>query len=140
MGVHPDGGAPRDGATALPANYQASFHKVNRARFVSQGHAAGRWEVDVWANDVAKAALEARSRAIPVGAVLVEEHYERAEGAARGPIMVMEKRTAGSASDHGDWRWAVVGAGGQLVADGVIEACAGCHDDAPLGGLFPIVD
>ena len=89
---------------------------------------------------------------VPPGAIVVQEHYELrggdgplAEGAGEaekpaGPIMVMEKKPAGYASDHGDWRWAVVGSQGQLVRDGVIESCAGCHDDAPMDGLFPIVE
>jgi hypothetical protein len=139
-----------DGAAALPANYRTTFTKINKARFVSQGHASGRWEVDVWANEAAQKALAARTRQVTPGAVVVEEHYERSTNPApassgasdkpRGPIMVMEKREAGFAKDHGDWRWAVVGAQGQLVKDGVIESCAGCHDDAPMDGLFPIVE
>ena len=44
------------------------------------------------------------------------------------------------AKEHGDWRWAVVGSQGQLVKDGMIESCAGCHDDAPMDGFFPVVD
>lgn len=136
-----------DGAGALPVGYRTSFTKVNLSRFVSQGHAGGRWEVDVWANGLAERALAARSREVPVGAIVVEEHYERgADGAAygadagpNGPIMVMEKKSAGFSKEHGDWRWAVVGSRGQLVRDGVVETCAGCHDDAPMDGLFPIV-
>jgi hypothetical protein len=54
--------------------------------------------------------------------------------------MVMEKRAKGYAPEHGDWRWTVVGAGGQLVKDGIVESCVGCHDDAPMDGMFPIVD
>lgn len=141
-------GGPVDGAAALPAGYRETFIKVNKARFVSQGHAAGRWEVDVWANEPAAKALAARAREVPSGAIVVQEHHERgAEGDASaesekpdGPIMVMEKRSAGFSSDHGDWRFAVVGSQGQLVRDGAIETCAGCHDDAPMDGLFPILE
>jgi hypothetical protein len=132
----PDAGA-RDGAAALPFGYRQSFTKVNKERVVSNGHAAGRWEIDVWANEAAAKALASRSKEVPVGAILVEEHYEK--GAA-GPVMVMEKRDKGYSPEHGDWRWAVVGASGALVRDGVIEQCAGCHDDAPMDGLFPVVE
>jgi hypothetical protein len=52
----------------------------------------------------------------------------------------MEKKEKGYATEHGDWRWAVVGSQGQLVKDGVVDACAGCHDDAPMDGLFPVVE
>jgi hypothetical protein len=129
-----------DGAGSLPAGYRSSFAKLNKARLVSQGHAAGRWEVDIWANELAQKALATRAKDVPVGAIVVSEHYERNEGKTAGPVMVMEKRPPGFAREHGDWRWAVIGSQGQLVKDGVIEQCAGCHDDAPMDGLFPIVE
>lgn len=128
-----------DGAGALPLGYRTTFAKVNKARFVSQGHAYGRWEVDVYANEAAQKALATRAREVPVGAIIVQEHFERTDKAA-GPVMVMEKRDKGYSSEHGDWRWAVVGSQGQLVKDGIVESCAGCHDDAPMDGLFPIVE
>jgi len=135
-----------DGTAALPSNYRATFAKVNKARFVSQGHAPGRWDVDVWANEIAQKALAARARDVPPGAIVVQEHFERSaldpssSPDMKGPIMVMEKRPPGFSNEHGDWRWAVIGSRGQLVRDGVIEQCAGCHDDAPMDGLFPIVE
>jgi hypothetical protein len=135
-----DGGVI-DGAAWLPASYRTSFTKVNKGRFVSLGHASGRWEVDVWANEPALAALAARSRDVPVGAIVVEEHFERRPDAVHqpGPIMMMEKR-AGIEAAHGGWRWVVVGSRGQLVKEGVVESCAGCHDDSPMDGLFPIIE
>lgn len=146
-GARRDGGTGEaiDGAVVLPPAYRTSFTKVNKARLVSQGHAAGRWDVDVWANELAQKALASRSREVPVGAIVVEEHFERtADGSSAdkrtGPIMVMEKKPAGFSKEHGDWRWSVVGSQGQLVGDGVLEKCAGCHDDAPMDGLFPIVE
>ncbi len=129
-----------DGAGSLPAGYRTSFAKVNKARLVSQGHAAGRWEVDIWANELAQKALASRAKEVPVGAIVVSEHYERNEAKTAGPVMVMEKRPPGFAREHGDWRFAVIGSQGQLVKDGVIDPCAGCHDDAPMDGLFPIVE
>ena len=110
----------------------------HKARFVSAGHAPGRWDVDLYANEPAQKALASRSRDVPVGAMVVEEHYEKSGAGGAGPVMVMEKRAKGFAPDHGDWRYTVVGASGQLVKDGVVESCAGCHDDAPMDGLFPI--
>jgi hypothetical protein len=128
------------GAASLPAGYRTSFARVNKARIVSNGHAAGRWEVDVYANEAAAKALSARARDVPVGAIVVEEHYERTEGRPAGPVMVMEKKEKGFAPDHGDWRWVVIGASGALVKDGVVESCAACHDASPMDGLFPIVE
>lgn len=135
-----DGGA-RDGAASLPAGYRESFTKVNRARFATL-HIPGRWELDVYANEAAARALSSRSREVPAGAVVVAEHYERNGGArgGAGPVMLMEKRERGYAPEHGDWRYVVVGSAGQLVNEGVIATCAGCHDNAPMDGLFPLVE
>lgn len=134
-----DAGA-RDGAAALPAGYRETFTKVNRARVASQGHATGRWEIDVYANEAAAKALATRARAAPVGAVVVAEHYERSGTRGAGPVMAMEKRERGYSPEHGDWRYVVVGSSGQLVNDGVVTSCAGCHDDAPADGLFPLTE
>lgn len=138
-----DGGA-LDGAPALPADYRTNFTKVNKARFVSSGHASGRWDVDVYANEPALRALVTRTREAPVGTIIVEEHFEKSAGnmpsGGQGPVMVMEKRAKGFAPEHGDWRYTVVGSAGQLVKDGVVDSCAGCHDDAPTDGLFPILE
>lgn len=143
-GVRDSDGGVVDGTGLLPPAYRTTFTKLNKARFVSQGHAAGRWEVDVYANETAAKALSSRARAVPPGAIVVEEHFERPTRAddARppGPVMMMEKRPAGFSPPHGDWRWLVVGSKGQLVQDGPVESCAGCHDDAPMDGLFPIVE
>lgn len=134
-----DGGVAQaiDGAAALPADYRTKFTKVNKTRLVSRGHADGRWEIDVWANDLAAKALAERSHAVPVGAIVVAEHFE-VRDKAKSLVLVMEKRPAGTAKEHGDWRWASVGSQGQLAGDGTIETCAGCHDDSPMDGLFPL--
>lgn len=131
-------GGPIDGAAALPIDYRTKFTKLTKSRFVSSGHASGRWDVDVYANEPARTALAARAKDVPVGAVIVEEHYEKSGAMGQGPVMVMEKRAKGYSPDHGDWRWTVVGAAGQLVKDGVVDSCVGCHDDAPMDGFFPL--
>lgn len=131
--------APVDGPGALPADYRTRFAKVNAARLVSRGHADGRWEIEVYANEAARAALASRTRAVPVGAVVVAEHVERrGEATAPGPTMVMEKGPPGTSAEHGDWTWTMVGSQGQLVGKGAIASCAGCHDAAPMDGLFPL--
>lgn len=106
---------------------------MNRARFVSKGHAAGRYEVDIYADDSAKAGYAAANGELPVGARLIKEHFE---GAKPGPIMMMEKRAKGFDPEHGDWRYVIVSSTGQLVKDGKAESCAGCHDDAPHDHVF----
>ncbi len=129
------------GAPSLPEDYRTKFAKLNHVRVVSAGHAAGRWEVDVWANELAAKALTAKSREVPVGAIVVQEHFEKSSKTQGvGPIMVMEKRAKGFAPSHGDWRYSVIASSGALVKDGPVESCAGCHDDSPMDGFFPFAD
>ena len=138
-----DGGAAAPGA--IPADFRVTFEKANQARFVSTGHAGGRWAVDVYVNAAGKEALRAERGDVPVGARFVKEHFERrpsapAEPWARGPVMMMEKRAPGFDAPHGDWRYVVVGASGELIKDGPIASCAGCHDDAPHDHLFRVAE
>jgi hypothetical protein len=138
-GGHPGSGAPAHEAEKtratleVPVDFRTTFTKVNRARFVSKGHAAGRYEVDIYADDLAKAGYAAATGELPVGARLIKEHFE---GAKPGPIMMMEKRTKGFDPEHGDWRYVIVSSTGLLVKDGKAESCAGCHDDAPHDHVF----
>jgi hypothetical protein len=138
----PAGSTPSAGGVALPRapsplpdDYRKTFVKENRARFVSRGHAGGRYEADVFVSPDSQAAWASARSVVPVGAKLVEEHFERGTGKP-GPTYMMEKRAAGFDEPHGDWRYLVVGAGGETVKDGPIEACAGCHGDAPREHLF----
>jgi hypothetical protein len=123
---------------AIPADFRTAFTKVNRARFVSRGHFYDRFTADVYVNPVGLPSYEARGGAIPVGSVLVKEHFER--GDAPGPVMLMEKRPPGYDPAHGDWRYVVAGANGQLLIDGPNESCIGCHADAPRDHVFPIAE
>ena len=141
----PDGAGRGKGAAAagLSPDYRNELQHVNRARFVSNGHAAGRWDADVYATTAGKeAALStAAGGELPVGTRLVMEHTERTPDThPAGPLMVMEKMEKGFDPDHGDWRYVVVGASGDLVQQGRIESCAGCHDDAPRDHVFRITE
>lgn len=130
-----DAGSP-DATGLVPAEYKSSFRKLNRGRVVSLGHATGRWEIDVWANEIAARAMSTQPREVPVGAIVVVEHFERGASTAAGPVMVMEKRDKGESPEHGDWRYLSVGASGAPARNS--GACAGCHDEAPMDGFFPI--
>ena len=135
-----DGGLAR--SAAIPADFRESMTKLNHARFVSNGHAAGRFEVDVYANDAGAAAFASEHAEVPVGARFIEEHFERA-GASTGKIgaiMMIEKRERGFDAEHGDWRYVVLGSAGELVKDGPIASCAGCHADAPHDHLFKLIE
>ncbi len=112
--------------------------RITSARFLSKGHAGGRWDAEVYASHAAAPALGATDALVAVGSLFVEEHFERTDGGA-GPILVMEKRPPGFDAAHGDWRYVAIGARGDVVKDGVIDSCAGCHGDAPKDHLFRIV-
>lgn len=138
-----DGAAHGKAAAAgLLATFRAHLVRVNKAPFVSNGHAAGRWDADVYATAAGKdaAITTAAGGELPVGTRFVMEHTERAADHAPGPLMLMEKMDHGFDPDHGDWRYAVIGSTGDLVQDGRIESCAGCHDDAPRDHVFHVAE
>jgi hypothetical protein len=54
--------------------------------------------------------------------------------------MMMVKESKGFSPEHGDWRYVVVSSAGEVVKNGVIDACAGCHDDAPHDRVFRVVE
>ncbi len=134
--------SPRPKATAPvvaapPADLRAGVSAVP-GRTPSLGHASGRWDYQLSANDAGRAALAGGDAA--VGAKIVMDHFERAAGNERGPTMAMEKRPKGFDPEHGDWRWIVVGSSGTLLFDGKAERCWGCHTDAPRDHVFPRVE
>jgi hypothetical protein len=129
-------GAGGAGVSPIPSDFRSALSHVNGARFVSKGHAGGRWEAEVYASAGAVRALRGEI-AVPVGARFVEEQFERGD-AGSGPVFMMEKRPAGFDSKHGDWRYVAVGASGEVAGDGIIESCAGCHGDAPGDHLFRV--
>ena len=134
FGPGKDGGAARP-ATSIPADFRITFTRWNHARFTSNGHAAGRFDVDIYASGVGKDALAATTGELPVGTRLVKEHFER-QGGGPGPIMMMQKMERGFDPEHGDWRYVVVSSTGEEVQAGKVESCTGCHDDAPRDHVF----
>lgn len=125
------------GPSPVPSDFRTSMTRENAARFVSQGHAGGRWDADVYANRIGAEALAANRGPVPTGALFVEEHFERGDAGA-GPMMLMEKRAPGYDPAHGDWRYVAIGARGAVVKDGAVESCAECHGDAPRDHLFRV--
>lgn len=125
------------GVSPVPGDFRTSMTRVSAARFVSQGHAGGRWEADVYANRAGAEALAADRGPVPTGALFIEEHFERGDAGA-GPIMLMEKRAPGYDAAHGDWRYVAVGARGAVVKDGAVESCAECHGEAPRDHVFRV--
>ena len=126
-------------ASPIPSDFRTAMTRASSARFVSKGHAGGRWEADVYASTGALQTLSVARGAVAVGTRVVEEHFERGDAGA-GPLFMMEKRPAGFDPTHGDWRYVAVGASGEVAADGPVESCAGCHGDAPHDHLFRVPD
>jgi hypothetical protein len=101
------------------------------------GHAGGRFEIDVYANELGKRALDEHAPAAE-GAAFAVEHTERASTPRPGPLMLMEKEAKGYAPARGDWRYVAVTASGAVALDGAETSCADCHDEAPVDRIFPI--
>ena len=138
----PDAGsdAPKEAAPIAP-DFRATFTKVNRTRFVSRGHLQDRFLVDIFVNTLGRDAYLAASGDVPVGTVLVKEHFERSNGGGGerpSGLFVMSKRDAGYDAANGDWRWTVIGARGEILKDGKIESCIQCHADAPHDRIFRV--
>lgn len=138
--VHAEADAGVDaGPSVSPelAAYKTNMTKLTTARVPSVGHASGRWEIDVWCNPDGCEALQ-KGTAPKEGAAFAVEHTERAATPSPGPTYFMEKKAAGYAPTHDDFRYVVVGARGALVFDGPGGMCADCHDEAPKSRLFPV--
>jgi hypothetical protein len=125
------------GPSPIPSDFRESMTRANASRFVSKGHAGGRWEADVYGSSSALQTLGMDRGAVGVGTRFVEEHFESGDAGA-GPVFMMEKRAAGFDPAHGDWRYVAVGASGEVAGDGMIASCVGCHDDAPHDHLFRV--
>ena len=119
------------GAAAKPA--ESLGVDLDQARpvgssFVSQGHFAGRWIVDVAVDPTARpiyTALNASSR-FPVGSLLVKRH-RIATPPTPGPVFAMIKHEAGYFPPGGDWEYVALDAEGALEGRGKLERCARCH-------------
>jgi hypothetical protein len=134
--------APAHRSNAIPADYRATMPRVGTGRFSSRGHASGRFDAELFATDAARAALTTANGEFPVGSRFVEAHFEKTTSAmpaeqATGPLFMMEKMAKGFDADHGDWKFVALSSVGELVAQGKIESCVGCHDDAAHDHVFP---
>jgi hypothetical protein len=118
------GGTPAGGTNGA----LAGLGQVSERR-LSRGHGE-RFDAVVWANEVARAALEAPAREFPEGARLVEEAIARVphEGAPMG-LLIMEKGPSG-------WQFSATGPSGEPADDAGVAACAECHREAPRDFVF----
>jgi hypothetical protein len=135
--------APVHRSNAIPADYKTTMQRVGTGRFFSRGHAAGRFDAELYANDSARASFGIANGEFQIGARFVEAHFEKSSGAmptaeASGPLFMMEKMPKGFDAENGDWKFVALSSTGELVAQGKIESCVGCHDDAAHDHVFPV--
>jgi hypothetical protein len=105
--------------------------------FVSRGHFAGRWKVEVSANAAAADiyAKLTRSSQFPAGAVLAKKHAEKDTGAP-GPVFAMVKHEAGFFREGGDWEYVVTDPEGRIEDRGPLPTCARCHAEGAADWVF----
>ncbi|GMV38457.1 MAG: hypothetical protein AMXMBFR64_01730 [Myxococcales bacterium] len=116
------GGTPTP--NPIPSDYKATFTKVtDRAK--SDTHEG--MMVEVWINDLAKAAFDAGAGPFAEGSIVIKEHYGDDTTTDVMAWTTMEKRSAGYAPDTGDWYWAKVMGDGTVEMDGTPAMCTACH-------------
>lgn len=82
--------------------------------------------VQIWANEVAVAALSAGSP-VPDGGIIVKAGYDDADGSSLRGLTAMQK-IEGYSADSDDWFWAQFdAASGAASMAGAPSGCTGCH-------------
>jgi hypothetical protein len=127
----------RDAAVQWERFAELATFKSMGAPFVSRGHFAGRWKVEVFANATASDLYPrlARSSQFAAGAVLAKKHAEKDSGAP-GPVFAMVKREAGYFREGGDWEYVVTDPEGWIEDRGPLLPCARCHAEATADWVF----
>jgi hypothetical protein len=111
----------------VPPDFRTHMTRMTE-HFASKGHGE-LFEAVVWANDLARPAIEDSDDARD-GAVFVEELLGDAGPDASG-LLVMEKH-------DGAWRSIAVGADGDVAGEDRLAACTACHREAPRDFVFPL--
>jgi hypothetical protein len=116
-----------------------SGYRPAGARFVSRGHFAGRWKVEIETNALAEPIFGrlAPSSRFSVGSVLVKRHFD-AESDAPGPVFARIKRDAGFFPDVNDWEYVVTDAALLIEERGPLAICAGCHAEGVADDTFAL--
>jgi hypothetical protein len=116
----------------------SGYRQVGKA-FVSRGHFAGRWRVQIAVNDIAAPTYGdlAPSSHFAAGSVLVKTHFDAESGAA-GPIFARIKREPGFFPGGDDWEYVALTASFQVEERGPLAFCARCHAEAVADGTFAL--
>jgi hypothetical protein len=120
---------PGAGAAATDCSDWRSWTKVNKERFLSEGH-GGKW-VDVYVEaQYADAYMKAASPA-PAGMRVIKAGYKDQAGTKFEALTVMGKMPAGYDAEHGDWYYGVLTEDGVTAKmQGKLEMCIDCHSQA----------
>lgn len=108
----------------LPADYQTSYPIVRSCR-TSVEHDLRFIVIRALAGTEQQYETGPFPRA-PGTLIIKEEFSDRACADLVGWTL-MQKQPEGYAASYGDWRWQRLDAGKQVLDDGLIPRCAGCH-------------
>ena len=116
----------------LPADYGSRF--VSVAQVGTSLHGVGAFEASILAGDDATAAALRNGAAPGSGAVVVESLRDKRSAKPAGALVMRR--------DGDDWTFFALDESGGVALDparspSVAADCAGCHREAPAGGLFP---
>ena len=118
----------------LAIDFEGTFTRQASRPYRSASHAMGNVYVMPWVNDAGLDAYRALSGPLPMGTVLVKEHFmimDDVPAESRAAYLVMAKMPAGYDSDHGDWYYAMVDdMAHEVKVQGKVEMCIGCHMQA----------
>lgn len=130
--------SPRREATTEPAplerwdlwSEQRSWEPLHPERFVSRGHANGRFSVEVVASPRARDAYTTLvpGTELPVASVIAKRHF-RSDGST-GPVYAMRKST------KREWEFLVLRPDGLIERRGSLPLCRRCHSEAVADSLF----
>jgi len=120
--------SPDGGAAIIAPDFRSRLKRIGD-RFVSNGHAAGRWDAEMFANAGAENAWGG-DEPFPVGSELLLSHVERQGDKSDGPVMAMRK-------GEGGWAFTVMNSRGEAITGRGLSACEACHRDAPRDHVFP---
>ncbi len=83
----------------------------------------------VFINDKVETALDDFAGSLPADAIIVKENIGEDPRVTEAKLTVMWK-VSGFDPDNNDWFWANMSPTGEIVAEGKIAACIGCHGGA----------
>lgn len=132
---HPETAASSSAETWPLAAEVPTYPAVDE-RELPSGHNAPYWSGVVRVSPSVESLYRALapSSAVPVGAVLVEQHH--GQDGSTGPQYAMVKRESGFDAAGGDWEYFVVEPSGKVASRGALSYCSRCHGDASADHLF----